>query len=402
MAKKRIFAGLDIGGNGVKMIIIQQAGENDNFQIIAHCQESCSGLRRGVVINIQEVSEAIMSCVKQSEGQLSRKIRSVSVNINGSHIFLTASHGLVSVSRADRKISQEDINRVMHAAEVFQLPLNKEVLDIFPKEFIVDGEKDIKDPLGMEGVRLEANVLALGCLTPYVKNLTEAVSEAGLQADNIVASPIAAARAVLTQRERELGVAVLDIGSSTTGLAVFEEENLVHAAVLPLGSFNITKDIAIVLRIDIDTAERIKIEHGSCIWKGSKKKEKTKKESLLEGQPISKKNLVDIIEARVSEIFEQTNKELKKVSRHGLLPAGIVLTGGGAKLPKIIDLARRELKVPCRIGLPKGFLPPQEDPSLVTACGLALYGFDMENISSLTGHNNLFNKAKKLFNVFIP
>ena len=149
MAKKRIFAGLDIGGNGVKMIIIQQAGENDNFQIIAHCQESCSGLRRGVVINIQEVSEAIMSCVKQSEGQLSRKIRSVSVNINGSHIFLTASHGLVSVSRADRKISQEDINRVMHAAEVFQLPLNKEVLDIFPKEFIVDGEKGIKEAVGL-------------------------------------------------------------------------------------------------------------------------------------------------------------------------------------------------------------------------------------------------------------
>lgn len=403
MARNRIFTGLDIGGNEVKLVVIQEATDEENFQIISQSRELCSGTRRGVVINMQEVSDAITSCVKQAEEQLGKRIRSAHVNLDGSHIFLAASHGLVSVSRADQKISQEDISRVLHAAQTFSLPSNKEILEVFPKEFAVDGEKGIKDPLGMQGVRLEADVLAVGCLSPYLKNLTEAVLDAGLQIDGIVVNPLAAARSVLTKRERELGVAVLDIGSSTTGLAVFEEENLAHVAILPLGSFNITKDIAIVLRIDIDTAERVKIEYGSCMHRASNKKEKTK-DSLIEGQAISKKTLVDIIEARVSEIFDQTNKELKKISRQGLLPAGVVLTGGGSRLPKIVDLAKRELKVPCRLGYPKGFLPPQEDPSLSVACGLALSGFDSDGVrpSFAGGSGGFSSKLKKIFNVFIP
>jgi len=402
MAKNHVFAGLDVGGNEVKLVIIQQLDDKDDFQILSQNREVCSGIRRGVVINLQEVSDAIISCVKQAQEQSDKKVKSVYVNIDGSHIFLAASHGLVSVSRADQKISQEDINRVIHAAQTFSLPSNKEILDVFPKEFVVDGEKGIRDPLGMKGVRLEADVLAIGCLSPYSKNLTEAVLESGLQIDGVIVNPLASARAVLTDRERELGVAVLDIGSSTTGLAVFEEGNLIHAAILPLGSFNITKDIAILLRIDIDEAERIKVEFGSCVWRGSKKKEKIKSDFLSERLQVSKKNLIDIIEARVSEIFEQANKELKKVSRQGLLPSGVVLTGGGAKLPKIVELAKKEMKLPSRIGLPRDFVPPQEDSSLAAACGLALSGFDLEDVSSASGLGGIAAKIKKVFHPFIP
>ena len=402
MARNRIFTGLDIGSSEVKMVIIQKAVNEEGFHILAQSREFSSGIRRGVVINIEEMSDIIVSCAKKAQEQSGKKINGVYVNINGIHIFLTASHGLVSVSRADRKVSREDIDRVIQAAQTFSLPSNKEILEVFPKEYIVDGERGIKDPLGLQGVRLEAEVLAFGCFSPYFKNLTEAVFAAGLQIDRVIVAPLVSARAVLTPREKELGVAVLDIGSSTTNLAVFEEDNLIHAAILPLGSFNITKDIAILLKIDIDTAERVKIEFGSCVYKGTNKKEKIKGEFLSDQLLVSKKNLTDIIEARVTEIFEQVNKELKKVYRQGLLPAGVVLTGGGAKLPKIVELAKKELKVPCRIGFPQGFFPAQEDSSLAGACGLALSGFDLEEIPSSRSQGNVAAIIKKVFQSFVP
>jgi len=404
MAKTRILAGLDIGSSTIKTLVAQKTVDEESLQILSQSREAASGIRKGVVVNVEEVARIVASCVKKAEEPIRKKINGVYVNIGGSHIFFTSSRGLVSVSRADQKISQEDVDRVIQAAQTFSLPSNTKILEVFPKEFIVDGEKGIKEPLGMQGVRLEVEALALGCFSPYLKNLTQAVLNSGLQINDLILTPLASSRAVLTPREKELGVALLDIGASTTGLAVFEEENLIHTAIFPLGSANITNDVAILLRIDIDIAERIKLEFGSCVYRGTNKKEKIRGEFLPEPLVFSQKNLVEIIEARVSEIFDQVNRELKKISRQGLLPAGIVLTGGGAKLPKIVELAKKELKLPCRIGLAQGFFPSQEDPSLSTVCGLILCGLDLEEegISRLRFGQGIGAKIKRIFKIFIP
>jgi cell division protein FtsA len=403
MAKTHLITGLDIGTSNIKILVAKKTGESD-FEVLTQIQEPSVGIRKGVVINADEVSRIIQSLLDKVKSDSGQRIDSVFTNIGGSHIFSTLSHGTVIVSRADQKISKEDVERVLQAAQTFSLPLNKEILDVVPKEFIINGEKGIKDVLGMEGVRLEAEVLAVGVFSPYLKNLTQAILDSDLQILDIVPSPVASAGAVLTPRQKELGVALLEIGAGTTGLAVFEEGDLIHLAIFPIGSANITNDIAIGFKTDIDIAERIKIEFGSCLLKGNDKKEKIE----TDGEPLffSQKQLVKIIEARVSEIFDQCQKELKKISKQGLLPAGVVLAGGGAKLPKIVEIAKKELKLPCRVGKPQNFPALEGDPTLATVAGLVLEGADLEteraSASSRLPGSGIGNKIKRIFKIFIP
>ncbi|MBZ9569339.1 cell division protein FtsA [Patescibacteria group bacterium] len=398
----RIITGLDIGTRTIKTLICQKKSSELDLEVLGQSKEISSGVRKGVVINIGEVAEIIKSSIDKTQEISNKKIKSVFVNVGGAHIFSTTSHGLISVSRADQKISQEDIERVLQAAQTFSLPSNKEILSVFPKEFTLDNEKGIKEPLGMKGVRLEVGVLVLGGFSPYLKNLTQAVLDAGVQIDDLILTPLASSRAVLTPREKELGVALLDIGAGTTGLAVFEEGDLIQTTILPIGSAHITNDIAIGLRCDIDTAEKIKLESGACIFKGVDKK---KKIETISGEILifSQKMLSRVIEARVSEIFEEINKELKKISRRALLPGGTVLTGGGAKLPKIKDLAKKELRLPCRIGVPQGFSSPLEDPELSTVCGLVLLGADLETERTFPAFGKeITSRLKKIFKIFLP
>jgi len=404
MPKKYIITGLDIGTGSIKILVANKESEGEKFEVISQMRENSSGIRRGVVVNVEEVSNILASFLSQIKEETGVKINSVYVNVDGSHLFSLPSRGTIAVSRADQKISEEDIQRVLQAAQTFSLPSNKEIFDAFPREFIIDGERGIKEALGLQGVRLEAEVLVLGGFSPYLKNLTQAILDSELQILDMVPSPIAAARAVLTEKQKELGVAVLDIGAGTSGLAVFEEGDLIHLAVLPIGSVNITNDIAIGLKVDTEVAERIKIEYGSCFFKGDKR-EKIK---IGEEEPLvfSRRALTEIIEARVSEIFGEINKELKKISRAGLLPAGVVLTGGGALLPQMVELAKKELKLPCRIGKPKGLLDLEEDPSFSTVWGLVLGGADLEEKRGESGlgtfGKGIGSKIKKIFKIFIP
>lgn len=406
MPKCSIITGLDVGTSKIKILVAKKDAGKEGLKVLSLVQEPAFGIRKGVVINIGETSRIINAAVDKAKSECGQKIDSVFANINGSHIFVSSSHGTVAVSRADQRISEEDIARVMQAAQTFSLPINKEVLDVFPKEFIVDGQRQIKEAFGMQGARLEAEVLVLGAFSPYIKNLTQAVLDSNLQISDIIPSPIAAARACLTSRQKELGVMILDIGAGTTSLAIFQEGLLVHAAVFPIGSFHITNDIAIGLRTDIDIAEDIKIEFGSCFSQGSRKKERIDIPNSEEPLIFSQKKVFDIVEARVLEIFNEVQKELKKISCQGLLPAGIVLTGGGSKLPRIVDLAKKELKLPCRIGKPSGFLDLEEDLSLSTVCGLVLIGADSEyaaNESALKSFGRgVGNKFQKIFKIFIP
>jgi len=405
MSRGQIIAGLDIGTNTIKVLVAQKRGKE--LEVLAQSQIPSFGVRKGVVVNIEDVAKNIEALISEAEKLSGRRIDSVFVNIGGSHLYITPSDGIISVSRADQKISQEDIERVLQAARAVNIPSNEEILDVFPKEFIIDDQKGIKEPLGLTGIRLEVKVILLCVFSPYFINLTQAVLNAKLQIDDIVPSPLAAAGAVLTPQQKELGVALVDIGSATTGLAVFEEGNLIHFAIFPIGSGNITNDIAIGLKIEIGTAENIKKEYGTCMMSATKKDASLKKkiEVADKSSPVSfsKKALLDIVEPRVSEIFDLINKELKKIGRAQLLPGGIVLTGGGSKLPKMKELAKQELKLPCEIGLPNGIVGIEDDPSLATVCGLVLEGSQAIDTGGEPGMISKFgSRVKKFFRVFVP
>ncbi len=409
MSRPHIITGLDIGTGSVKIISAYRKPKDSNFEIVAQAQENSSGVRRGVIIDVFKTSEIVSSLVSKIKADNNQTIENVYSTIGGCHIFSVPSHGLVSVSRADQKISEEDIDRVLQNAQTFHLPSNKEILEIFPKEFFVDGTGGIKEAIGMQGVRLEADVLALCGFSPYLKNSTKAVLNSGLQINEMIPAPLASAKAVLTDREKELGACVIDIGAGTTGMSVFEEGGVIDAMIFPIGSGHITNDIAVCLKTDIDTAEKIKLEYGSCKSAALKNRKANKNEKKIvigeenEALAFSQRMISEIVEARVSEIFDLVNKELKKISKQGLLPAGIVLTGGGAKMVGIRDLAKKELKLPCRIGVPLNF-PSLEDPSLSATCGLIMQGYDNDEDGGEfpTLGKGFKDKLKRMFRVFMP
>lgn len=411
MARSRIVVGLDIGTSNIKILVVQDRG---NEWEVLHCAQAPSfGLRKGAVVNAEEVSKGIQLLVSSAEKTCGLKIKSAFINIGGSHLYAKQSDGLISVSRADRIISQEDIDRVLQAARAVNIPPNEEVLDVFPKEFIVDEQKGIKQPLGLTGVRLGAKVILLCYFQSFFVNLSQAVLSSGLRIEDIVPSPLAAAKAVLTPQQKELGVALVDIGAATTSLAVFEEGELIHFAVLPLGSASITNDIAIGLKTEVAIAEEIKRKYGECLLSESGKTKKTEAAKKIEASAtaplsFSKKDLVYIIEPRVREIFDLIQKELKQVSRQEMLPGGIVLTGGGANLPRIKDLARQQLKLTCQIGAPGGIVGLEQDPALATVTGLVISGIIPEDSESHSAFGtdgflgNLSSRLKKIFKAFVP
>jgi len=407
MARPYIINALDIGTNSIKLISVLKKPGEDSFEVLGMAEEQSLGIRKGVVVDVLNVSHTISSLVKKLEEETGKKVECVYASIGGGHLFSISSKGLVSVSRADQKISEEDIERVVLAAQAFHLPPNKEILEAYPKEFIVDGQGGIKDAVGMQGVRLEADVLMLGGLSPYLKNSGKSIAGSGITAKYSIPTPVASSKAVLASREKELGVCVLDIGGGTTSMSVFEEGNLIHVAVFPIGSGHITNDIAVCLKTDIDTAEKIKIEFGSCknFHFTDKKLAKSDKKITIEGEEplqFSRKTLSEIIEARVCEIFDLAAKELKSIGIQDKLPAGVVLTGGGSKIPGMRNLAKKILKLPCRMGAPSA-LPNCDDASMATLCGLVLEAADLEeeDNKSKTGEG-IKSWLKKAFKIFIP
>lgn len=407
MAKSNLIAGLDVGTGHIKLLVVKQKEDQSGFEVVSQLKETSFGVRKGVVINIDKVSRIIQILLNKAREETGQKINAVFTNIGGSHLYCVSSKGMVAVSRADQKVSEVDVARVIESAKTVSLPSNSQIIEVYPKEFIVDNNGGVKEAIGMQGARLEVETMVLACFTPYLNNLTQAVLASDIQVLDVVPSSLASAEAVLTQKQKELGVAILDIGSGTSELAVFEDGELIHLVVFPMGSANITNDIAIGLKTDIDTAEVIKIERGSCLFKGSDKKEKIE----MDGEDtlvFSQKMLSRIVEARVSEIFGEVQKELKKIGKQGMLPAGIVLTGGGSKITKIVELAKKELKLPCRIGKPVDFYGLEEDLNYATSCGLIIRGmggFDKILPNSSTNWKEKIkfaDKFKKILKVFIP
>lgn len=363
MTKGHLIIGLDIGTSSIKLLMALKNSEEGDLTIVDRIEVENFGMRKGVVIDSGEVAKKI----KEAISSLGQKILGVVVGINGNHLRFVPSRGLVSVSRADQKISEADIDRAIQASLNLSLSQNEEVLDTISQEFVVDGLSGVKEALGLRGIRLEAKTLCEVVFSPYLNNLEEAALKAGLEINFVMPCILASSQAVLSPEEKEVGVAVIDLGAGTTNLAVFEEGVLLHAAVFPFGASNITNDIAVVLKTEIETAERIKKELVEPLRKPK--------------SDFSPKIVSRVAEARAREILAQVGKELKKIDKTKL-PSGVVLVGGGAKLAKISDLVKKELKLACRIGLPLGI----EDPAWATAVGLALENAkSVENFSFAKG-----------------
>jgi len=417
MSEQEIIAGLDIGSTAIRLAVGQSVGEREKIHIVGAAEVPAEGISRGIISSIEDAVSSISACLEKAERMVGVPIESAWVGISGSHIISQESRGVVAVARSDGEISEDDIERAIEAARTVATPPNYEILHVIPKSFVVDGQVGIKDPLGMTGVRIEVDTQIIQGLSSQIKNLTKAVYRPGVNIEDLVLSILATSEAVLTNRQKELGVIVIDIGGSTASLAVFEEGDILHTAVLPVGSDHITSDIAIGLRISIDTAEKIKLEYGCASTVGVGKREEIDIGELegKESNFVSKKYIAEITEARVEEIFEKVDLELKKIDKSGKLPAGVVLTGGGAKLVGLVEAAKKQLRLPASLGTPLNItsaIDKINDPAFSTAIGLVNWGSQLENRRGGIGLGKLLNylpsfkkvstKAKKLFKKVIP
>jgi len=401
MSKGDIIVGIDVGSSKVRTVIVQVFPEEELPRVIGVGITESQGLRRGVVVDLDEAVKSINASLEQAERNSGVTVDAALVSLGGNHIVSQNSKGVVAVGRADGEVEEDDIERVINAAQAISVPPNKEIIHIIPKNYSLDDQKNIKDPLGMNGVRLEVDAMIIEGSTPYIKNLTKCFEQAKMEVSNFILAPLAAAKATLTKRQKELGVVLVDIGGGTTSIAVFEENDLIHTSILPIGGSHITNDIAIGLRTSIDIAERVKIEYGNATPKEISKKEDINLAAIDKNEEgmVSRYHVAEIIEARLEEIFSMVNNELKMIGKEKLLPAGIVITGGTAKIPGAVDLAKNSLGLPAQIGFPVplgGLVDKVDDPSFVTTIGLILWG--LENSES-SRKNGFFSGNKIVKNI---
>lgn len=372
---RRIITALDIGSSTVEAVAAEFRRSGEPLRILGIGIAPSRGVRRGAVVDIPDTQSAVREALHEAEKSAGSRIKSVWLTVGGAHTSVASSKGVVAVSRADGEISREDVRRAMVAAESF-LPKNsnREIIHMIPRDFRVDDEAGIKDPVGMHGVRLEVDTLMIEVSSPALKNLLKCVRDTGLEVEDYVFAPLAAAEVALSKRQRELGVVLLDIGGDTAHFIVFEEGVPLHAGVIPLGGNHITNDVAIGFRTQVDVAERVKLAYGSCLPHEFARRESIRLAEFVEGesQTFSRRQLAEIIIARLRDIFELLEKELKKIDRSELLPAGVVLVGGSALHEGVVELTKREMKLPVELGVPHEFLPVldlKHAPQLVTVLG---------------------------------
>lgn len=385
----RYAVGLDIGTTSVRCVVGLVDPSNPTPNIIGIGTAPNNGMRKGTIVNIVNVAQSVDAALEAAERMSGYEIHDATVNINGTHIVAMSSKGVIAVGTQGHEVNEDDLARVEEAATVVQLPANREILQVTPRAYRLDGQENIKDPLGMSGVRLEVDAHVITALGPHIKNLGKAVEMTQTGVHGTIVSSLAAARAVLTDQQMENGVVLIDLGGTTTNIAVFEEGDLQHLAVIPIGGINVTNDLAIGLKTDLDVAESIKLQSASAVRQKDRSKEviiKHQKEELK----FKTKDIEEIVEARLDEIFELVNKELQQIDRAGKLPGGAVLVGGGAKTNGIAEFAKESLKLPARLGSAhgiSGLIDKVASPEFATAVGLM-----MEDLQA-TSHNTQLKKA---------
>lgn len=334
-----------------------------------------SGMRKGVVINLNGPAQAIDKALGEAERMSGYEVNEALISINGSHILSTKADGMIATS--SNEITHDDIARVEQVVTVGKVPANREILEVVPHAFRLDGQDNIKDPIGMTGTRLELTANVVSALAPHVQNLRKSSEIATVVPHDTVVSVLAAARAVLNENQLESGVAVIDMGAATTSVAIFEEGDLQYVGIVPAGGANITNDLAIGLKTDPEIAETVKRKHARAIGKPESTNVSIKQGS--ESLRFESREIDEIVEARLDEIFDAVHAELKKAGRAGKLPSGVVLVGGGAELPGIVEYTKDKLGLAARIGKPTGFsgvAEKIESPEFAAAVGLMLLDID--------------------------
>ena len=369
----RYAVGIDVGTTMIRCVVGHVDGSTGVPAVVGVGQALNTGMRKGVVVNLNGPAKAIDEALGEAERMSGYEINDATLSINGSHILSTKADGMVAVSSSDHQVEHADVLRVEEVATVGKVPPNREIIEVVPYSYRLDGQDGIKDPVGMTGTRLEINANVISALTPHVNNLTKASEMATVMANDTIPSVLAASRAVLTEHQLESGVAVIDMGGSTTGVAVFEEGDLQYLGVVPMGGNNITNDLAIGLKVDPDIAEKVKLEHASAVIRDVHQGVSLKNDKEI--MSFKTEEIDEIVDARLDEIFELVQKELKKAGRAGQLPSGVVLTGAAAQMKSMVECAREKLGLSARIGQPRGFSGVNEKvetPAFATAVGLML------------------------------
>src|SRR3989338_7963503 len=380
MPKERVIASLDIGSAKIRTVVAVVNGGQEDYRVpnvIGVGLSPSLGMRKGHVIDVEELIHNIISSLEDAERMAGGPINHVFVGMSGAHIESVDSRGVIAISGPE--ITVEDVARVIDAAQAVSIPANHRILHIEPKAYAVDEQHGIKNPVGMTGIRLEVEAHIITGHVQHVKNLEKCVDQAGVDIDAIVPATIASSEAVLTKRQKELGVVVIDVGAGCTSIAVFEEGSILHSVCLPIGGESVTNDIAIGLRTSIDTAEKIKIEFGSVLPQEIAEREMIDLSSVskVDTQTVSKRYMAEIMQARYFEILSLVKQELERIGRSGMLPAGALLTGAAAKVPGVLDLARDVLGLPVQMGFPVdigGVVEKVDDPAYATALGTLVWG----------------------------
>ncbi len=412
MGRREVIVGIDIGSHKVATVVAR-AGEKA-IDIIGVGVSDSLGVRKGMIVDLEETISSLSASLEEAERMSGVPIREAVVNVSGQHVELNAAQGLISTLQSGGEVPTFDIERVMEAAKASGTPPNKEIIHALAREFAVDGQPGIKDPLGMQCVRLEVEAMLITGATGVLKNQIKALHQAGVEVREFLFSPIAAAYAVTTKKQRENGVMVLDMGSQTTHFAIFEEDQIISAGCLPLGGANVTNDLAIGLRTTIDVAERIKKEVGQAgkLHGGSGK---------TDGAPYGFDGTLDlsfiteIIDARLNEIFMMAREQLRAVNRDGLLPVGVICTGGASQQKGLVALAKDCLKLPATKGEVvrelSGMVDNVSDASYATCVGLAIMALEKDfsaaprpsfSLGLPSGLKDAMSKAKGLFKNLLP
>jgi cell division protein FtsA len=432
MPKDRIISGIDIGSSKVCTIIASQNPDGP-LSIIGVSTVPSKGIKKGVVVDIDQAVEAIAESLEGAERMAGYTVASAFVTVNGNHITSLNSHGVVAISSPDGEISQSDIQRVTEAARAISIPSSREIIHVVPKNFIVDTQEGVHDPAGMSGVRLEVETHIISGAAMTMRNLVRCVQQVGVEVEDLVFTGLASAESTLTDTEKELGVVLLDIGGGTTNMTLYLDGAVAYSAVLAVGGKNITNDIAIGLRVSLEDAEKIKMfisrYREPSRMNVSSSEEKTAKQAredaikedalditdlrIGELKTISRKFVVEgIIRPRLREIFDLVAIEIKKSGYAGLLPAGIVLCGGASQTVGMAETIKDSLRVPVRIAQPKGasgLIEEVTSPAYAASVGTIIYGSHVAGdgkrgpmLKGLPGVGGIFGKLGSFFKGFMP
>ena len=385
MNKQRLIAAIDIGSSKVTTLIAQVVTEEitqeSTVNVVGVATLTSKGVKKGQIVDIEEAVESVISSVEAAERMAGYNLDRAFISVGGAHISSQNSKGVVAVSNPNGEVTSEDVDRVIEAARAVSHPASREIIHVIPREFIVDGEAGVRDPVGMSGVRLEVETHIVTASSAALKNLRKSVNEVGVEVEDLVFTGLASSYSTITPTEKELGCALVDIGAGTTSVAAFVDGGLAFSGSLPVGAKNVTNDLAIGLRVSLDTAEKIKIG----LTKKSKATDKHGKEVVEieetgsdDPKTITKRTIIEgIIKPRLNEIFSMVKSDLEKAGIINKIPSGVIITGGGAMTVGVEESAKRTLSLPTRVAAPqgvRGLVDDIGDPRFAAVVGLILYG----------------------------